>query len=350
MSLWRVVGLASAVAMAAAGTANARIVVVADGLDNPSGLAVSWSGRVFVAEAGHGGDRRVEWLAPFHYALAGNTGRVSMLLPRGGLVRHSFSDGGWVPIVSGLPSVALGEGGEVVGPSGLAFRGNALFAGIGAAVPGSGTTAAVRRITMLPRAIWEVDTWPLVQELTADDLSAASMPYGLTFDRSRTALYIADTGANAVLRGFGWRYTPHVFKAWDDNPMPTAVAFGPDGCLYVSMLGHYPFAPGSARIERVHPDGQSEVVGAELTALTDIKFDRAGRLYAVQVAEFDGERWLPNTGAVLRIDGSEVEVVAGDLNFPNKIAFGRCGELYITVNSAYSPPNSGQVVMIAADG
>ena len=341
MSLWRVAGLAAAVGAAAGGTANARIVVVADGLDNPCGVAVSWGGRVFVAEAGHGGDRPVEWLAPFDYAFAGNTGRVSVLL--GG--------GRWAPIVSGLPSVALGGGAEVVGPSGLAFRGTALFASIGAAVPGSGTTAAVRRITMLPRAIWEVDTWPLVQGLTADDLSAASMPYGLTFDRSRTALYIADAGANAVLRGFGWRYTPHVFKAWDDNPMPTAVAFGPDGCLYVSMLGHYPFAAGSTRIERVHPDGESEIVASGLTALTDVKFDRAGWLYAVQFGEFDGERWLPNTGAVLRIESTgEATVIAGDLNFPNKIAFGKRGELYVTVNSAYSPPYSGQVLMITGEG
>jgi hypothetical protein len=203
---------------------------------------------------------------------------------------------------------------------------------------------------MLPRATWEVDTWPLAQALVADGPSAASMPYGLTFDPSRTALYIADTGANAILRGFGWRYTPHVFKAWDDNPMPTAVAFGPDGYLYVSMLGHFPFAPGSARIERVGPDGGSEVVASGLTTLTDVEFDRAGRLYAVQFGEFDGETWLPNTGAVMRIERTgEAAAIADGLNFPNKLAFGKRGELYVTVNSAYSPPYSGQVLMITGD-
>lgn len=338
MSLWRVVGLAGAVGAAAAGGANARTVVVADGLDNPRGVAVSWGGRVFVAEAGHGGDQLVDWPAPFGYALAGDTGRVSMLL------------GGrrWVPIVTGLPSLALGDTGEVLGPSGLAFRGSGLFAGIGAAVPGSGTSAAVQRITGRPRAIWQVETWPAVEPWNASGAGPESNPYGLAFDPSRTALYIADAGANAILRGFGWRYTPEVFRAWDDNPVPTAVTFGPDGCLYVSMLSHFPFTPETARIERISPDGESEIVASGLTALTDVKFDRAGRLYAVQFGEFDGERWLPDTGAVLRIDDNgEPAVIAANLNFPNKLAFGKRGELYLTVNSAYGPPYSGQVVMIA---
>jgi hypothetical protein len=333
--LQRVLWLMAALALVGGG-AGARTLVVADGLDDPRGVAVSWGGRVFVAEAGHGGDRQVAWPAPIGHALAGRTGRVSMLL----------SGGGSTPIMSGLPSVALGESGEVVGPSGLAFRGTALFAGIGSAVPGSQTPAWALRVTQRPRAIWRVDTWDAVAQYAAE-----SNPYGLVFDRGRRALYVADAGANAILRGWGWRYALETFKAWDDDPVPTAVAFGPDGCLYVSMFGHYPFAAGSARIERVHPDGESEVVASGLTALTDVTFDRAGRLYAVQFGEFDGERWLPNTGAVLRIDGAGRPIpIADGLNFPNKIAFGHYGELFVTVNSAYSPPYSGKLLMITGVG
>jgi hypothetical protein len=119
----------------------------------------------------------------------------------------------------------------------------------------------------------------------------------------------------------------------------------------VGMLGHYPFAPGSARIERVAPNGESEVVASGLTALTDIAFDRVGRLYALRFGEFEDGGWRPGSGAVLRIDGGgEPTVIADGLNFPNKMAFGHYGELFVTVNSAFSPPHSGQLLMIPGVG
>jgi hypothetical protein len=344
-----VAALTAAVVMAA-GAARADVMVVADGLDNPRGVAVSWGGRVFVAEAGHGGDRRVDWPAPVGYAMVGDTGRVSMLVS-GRFARFAQGAGGTVPIVTGLPSVALGDGGQVVGAAGLAFRGSALFAAMGSAVPGFETAAAARRITGRWRAAWQVNTWPTITQSDLGGGAAESNPYGLAFDRGPWAMYLADAGANALLRGRYWRYAPEVVKAWDDDPVPTAVAVGPDGYFYVAMFSHYPFASGSARIERVDADGESQVVASGLTALTDLQFDRAGRLYAVQFGEFDGKGWLPNTGAILRIEpDGQPTVIAGDLSFPNKMAFGHRGELYVTVNSAYSPPYSGKLVMIAGVG
>ena len=51
-----VTSLVLLVALAAPAAASGpRVSVIARGLDNPRGLAVSWDGRIFVAAAGQGG-------------------------------------------------------------------------------------------------------------------------------------------------------------------------------------------------------------------------------------------------------------------------------------------------------
>src|SRR5215213_812729 len=108
-----VLALALGLGLSQAGTTaaqGARTVVVG-GLDAPRGLAFGPDGKLYVAEAGSGGDEQTAWVPPFRTAKFGPTGRILRV------------DGGQVtPVATGIQSVALGrDGGEVVGPQEIAF-------------------------------------------------------------------------------------------------------------------------------------------------------------------------------------------------------------------------------------
>src|SRR3954468_1665043 len=53
----------------------ARTVVVG-GLDSPRGLAFGPDGKLYVAEAGSGGDEQTAWVPPFQSARVGTSGRI----------------------------------------------------------------------------------------------------------------------------------------------------------------------------------------------------------------------------------------------------------------------------------
>ena len=87
--------------------------------------------------------------------------------------------------------------------------------------------------------------------------------------------------------------------------VPTAVARGPDGALYVGQLTGFPFAPGVANIYRVVP-GQDPVVHCTgFKAIMDLAFGSDGSLYVVENATGGvppfGLFFLPNTGRLSRV-------------------------------------------------
>src|SRR3954467_6773087 len=108
----------------------ARTVVVG-GLDAPRGLTFGPDGKLYVAEAGSGGDEQFQWVPPFMTAKLGTTGRISRI------------DGNEKTVIaSGFQSLALGPGAETVGVDDLAFMGNTLYAIVGQAnaLPGGKET------------------------------------------------------------------------------------------------------------------------------------------------------------------------------------------------------------------
>src|SRR3954453_23501541 len=111
--------------------AQATFTVVASGLTTPRGMTFGPDGKLYVAEAGSGGDEQSNWVPPFLTAKIGPSGRI---------VRLDGTEK--TAIASGFQSVALGPGAETVGVDDLAFIGSTLYAVVGQAnaLPGGKET------------------------------------------------------------------------------------------------------------------------------------------------------------------------------------------------------------------
>jgi hypothetical protein len=169
-----------------------------------------------------------------------------------------------------------------------------------------------------------------------------SNPYDLTVGEDGY-LYVSDAGANAVLRvnpetGDITPYfvLPNVPNPLFDqgmggptmDPVPTGLAFGIDGALYVSFLTGFPFPQGAAffvRLADLSSDGdamdsgESFLVSGALSALTDISFGPDGAPYLVEFStNFLGEN-VP--GRLIQYSPSGNVEIAGDLVTPTAVVF-----------------------------
>lgn len=213
-----------------------------------------------------------------------------------------------------------------------------------------------------------------------------SNPYHLTPTTGNTVL-VADAAGNTLLRvdrdgevEVVALFTPPVasgeasddpddwlefpFAAAEDGfcyvqPVPTSVALGPDGAIYVGELtGAGPGALGVSRVWRIEPGTENavcpsdecETVLSGLTAIIDIAFGPDGDLYVVEydengfLAAFPGPPG-PDGGTVNRCDveaGScEIAEVDGetlaDLTFPTAITFDKGGDAWLLENNLASP-------------
>jgi hypothetical protein len=111
--------------------------------------------------------------------------------------------------------------------------------------------------------------------------------------------------------------------------VPTSVAVGPDGALYVSQLTGFPFPAGAAHIFRVVPGHKPTVYASGLTNVTDLAWSH-GRLYAVQISDTGLLKGV--TGSLLRVhrgDNTMEDTVAGGLTAPYGVAI-RHHAAYVT--------------------
>src|SRR5439155_533403 len=122
LALVLVLSLSAVWLVAPAADAQATFTVVASGLTTPRGMTFGPDGKLYVAEAGNGGDEQSAWVPPFQTAKIGNSGRITRI------------DGAEKTVIaSGFQSVALGPGAETVGVDDLAFMGSTLYAVVGQA-------------------------------------------------------------------------------------------------------------------------------------------------------------------------------------------------------------------------
>lgn len=342
--------------------------VVASGLDNPRGLTFDRNGALFVAEAGTGGSApclpnpeggdEVCW---------GKSGKITKL--QGGKKRTA---------ISRLPSIAVPDGSQAIGPSDVAFdRDGKMFFTVGL-----GADPAVR--AQLPKLGREANGWLLRGKSTKHGAKGAfkqvadiagheatENPDGTEPDSNpnsvatlRNAQVVADAGGNSLVRvnrngrtstlaTFDARQVPAPpflgLPPGTEIPMqsvPTSVVRGPDGAFYVGELTGFPFAVGEARIFRVVPGKAPKVYADGLTNVIDIGFDRKGRLYALEIAHGGllGAEEDPR-GALLRVraNGNHRIIAHDELTTPGGLAI-RGDKAYVSNCSVCA--GDGQVLRL----
>jgi hypothetical protein len=344
-------------ALALAGSAFAAPPeVVMSGLDNPRGLAFAPNGALYVAEAGHGG------AGP---CLVNSTTGEMRCCGRTGAITRLWM-GQQSRVAEGLESHALPDGSSASGPTDISFQGTGgayITLGLGgdrAFQAALGGTYSGNLIHMAASGKWKVLADIVQHEIDENPAGGAvdSNPFGVLAEPG--GRLVVDAGANALLSvaANGTVETVAVFPPLP-NPtpvgppmveaVPTAVARGFDGDLYVGGLTGFPFVPGVAKIYRVAA-GQAPVVHCGgFKSIMDIAFGPDGSLYVVENATGGvppfGLFFLPNTGRLSRVspDCTVTPVLTG-LNRPTAVAVGADGAVYVTNNGVTA--GAGQVLMI----
>ena len=310
--------------------------VVMSGLDNPRGLAVAPNGAVYVAEAGRGGSGPCLISAIGEERCHGATGAVSRLWK-----------GRQQRVVEGLDSHALPDGSSASGPNDIAFQGvggGLVSVGLGGDEAWRDALGSSHAGTMLKVAAsgrWKVVADVAAHEFATNPAGGAvdATPFGVLAEAG--ASHVADAGANALLRvaADGRVDTVAVFPPLP-NPtpvgppmveaVPTSVARGPDGALYVGQLTGFPFVQGLANVYRVVQGQAPQVHCSGFKAIMDIAFGPDGSLYVVENAT-GGLFFAPGTGQLSRVapDCSRETVLVG-LDRPTSVAVGRDGTVYVT--------------------
>jgi hypothetical protein len=142
------------------------------------------------------------------------------------------------------------------------------------------------------------------------------------------------------------------------DAVPTCVAQGPDGALYVGELTGGGNKPGSSVVWRVDPSDEHPTPtmwATGLTAVTGCGF-ADGTFYATEFSTLGLDQAAPGTGAVVRVEphSTEPDVVTSGLSFPNGFATDGVN-LYLSnwsTSPAVIPPGAppfqpGEVVRIS---
>lgn len=347
------------------------VTVVASGLNSPRHMTFG-PGGLYITEAGTGGSSCVPGEGGSF--CEGSTGSVALV--------NRF---GTLTLLRGLPSVA--EGGEGYGgPAGLTFwhhRLAVLFQDTLVNADGStsvqGPGASILGKLLLAPPFSGPSRWRLGPDFAAyaaahpqdpatmggtGEAAYDSDPYDITPYRGGFA--VADAAANDVLwlsRDGDLRIIARLPTVPETLPngavinsqaVPTSLAVGPDGALYVGLLRGFPSKPGTADVYRLRPGQAPVAVVTGLTEVSAIAFDHQGRLLVLEysTAGLIGPPTAP--GALLRVShsGDVSTLPVTGLLAPTGLAVGAHGAVYVA-NNGDSPGNatpSGEVLRITGLG
>jgi hypothetical protein len=356
----------SLVSFAAVGEVSAHepVKIVASGLNNPRGLDVGWTGEVYVAEAGLGGDGPCIPGPEGEDVCFGATGSVTRI------GRH-----GWKRVVTGLPSLAAAGGGGAAGPSDV-------IAGVPGHVSvliGLGADPAEREGFPaggeLLGTLVHFDRWFRRSRVVADisAFEAAENPDGGEVDSNPVSVtarwgraFVADAGGNSLLevRFDGQVSEVAVFPdvlvpappflglpPGAQIPMqavPTSVIPAPDNKLLVGQLTGFPFPLDGANVFRVsRKTGDVEVFAFGFTNIIDLALDRHRNLYVLEIdgnglltPDFAGALWrVPQHGSPEQLDVGPLFAPAGLALHHDTLYLSNCGVC----------PGGGEVLAVDLD-
>ncbi len=260
----------------------ARHVVVIDGLDNPRQLTALPSGKLLVAEAGHGGDGPTDCVGEGEEAQCfGATGRVRLVTPG----QSSRT------LMHGLLSSAGPDGTFGVGSDGAARLGDTVWSIvtwgppdlIPDGLPGDQAGMLMRsKVGGTPRAVADVSAYEMAHD--TDGEGVESNPYSM-LALSRNKVLVADAAADHIVKVNRkgkvrlWaqmkEYGPSV------DAVPTVLTRGADGDIYVGEL--HSELPGKARVWRYDRSGKVKRSWKGFTTVTGVTRAKDGTLYVSEL-------------------------------------------------------------------
>jgi len=378
-------GTAAVPAVARAASAGVQETVVLGGLNAPRHLVLTRAGLV-VTEAGTGGPAGPSNCATGPATEGAGTSQYCTG-PTGDIFTIS-SPGQTVPVLSKLPSVIEEAIQEVTGPSAIAYGhgqeavtiddflvnkdgGNSLLP-----EPFASAFGTLQLISGGKTRVVDIAAFAAAHPQSASSLGTVpgevpwdSDPYDVVAYRggwvvadagADDLLYVSATGRVSMLARFP-AVAEQVPAGVFGNPapitveaqaVPTSVAVGLDGALYVGLLRGVPSDPGTAYIYRVVPGHQPVIWARGLTSVTAIAFDRQGRLLAT---EFNtGGLLAPPTvpGALVRISNNGQTVTTlpvPGLYQPTGLAVSADGTVYVSNygdSTTLTSSHPGEIVKI----
>jgi hypothetical protein len=373
-------GVAIPAAAAEAAPGGVTVSVVRGHLNNPRHLTLAGGG-LWVAQAGAGGPAgSSNCVTGPSIGGPGNTKFCVGLTGAVSLIRH-----GHIAASVRLPSVIEADNHEVAGPAAVAFSrgqaavvmqdvlvnshgGNALpkpagnFFGKLLILSGRGVTTVnlAAYAAAHPQPVWSLGTVPGEKAYDSDpyDVVAYHGGWVVADAAANSLLQVSPSGRIHLLARFPavsevapagvFGPAPVTVKA---QAVPTSIAVGPDGALYVGLLRGVPSDPGTAYIYRVVPGHHPRIWARGLTAVTAIAFDRQGQLLATEYST-GGLLSPPTTpGALVRIShhGHTVTTLpVTGLFQPTGVAVGSRGTVYVSNygSSTATAAHPGEILKI----
>lgn len=355
---------------ASAAPRSSSLHVVAANLNNPHKLFLGPGGSIYVVEAGSGGRDN---------CLGSGTARTCIGLS-GSITRIAGATR--TRVVTGLWSGAEPDGRRAEGPADVIVRGRTYdvllqdgsinasgFNELGPDGEFAGDLISTPRGRAKPAVIFNFAAFEAARNpdhgagpgARFGDQPIDSDPYAFTSYRGGFAvvdaagndlLWVKPGGKVSVLAVFPTQtepLTPEIGKEIGAplsmtsivvQSVPTCVAVGPDGALYVGELTGVPYAPGRARIWRVVPGKKPAVFASGFTNISDVAFD--GKNLLVLEMTTKGLLAGASPGALIRIapNGARAVIASKGLVTPTGLAVGS-RSIYISNDGVYPASGAG---------
>ncbi|MGA9291323.1 MAG: ScyD/ScyE family protein [Ignavibacteriaceae bacterium] len=294
----------------------------ASGLPGAVGIQIDGRGWIWVAQIGNGNNNsKISVITGENKVYPFMTGLPSEVIPSGdvtGAEHVFFSPEGKLLIMQGGPSTdSLSQSILVVDTTGF--------------IPG--VSAPLNRSAI--EYVYKVG------EFLKSIGDSLSNPYTLTFGPNND-MYIADAAANAVVKRENSTGNLSIFAKFPNIPnntgiggpfsevVPTGIVFK-DNNFYIGSLTGFPFADSASTLYQVDLSGSVSNYKTGLTTIVDVTTDPDNYLVLLQHAAFQvPPPFVPNSGAVLRLENGNVDTLVSGLNRPTSIRFKSKDEFFVS--------------------